>query len=75
MALEKTLAIIKPDSVEKGIIGEILVKMEEAELKVVGIKMMHMDAERAQGFYAVHKEKPFFTNKSHLFTKKSHLST
>ena len=60
MALEKTLAIIKPDSVEKGIIGELIVKMSEADLKVVGMKMLHLTEERAKGFYAVHEGKPFF---------------
>jgi len=60
MALEKTLAIIKPDSLEKGVIGEICQRMENANLKIVGIKMLNLDTVRAQGFYAVHKDKPFF---------------
>jgi nucleoside-diphosphate kinase len=62
MAVEQTLAIIKPDSVEKGIIGEITKRIDEASLKIVGIKMVNMDKTRAEGFYAVHKEKPFFDN-------------
>ena len=57
---EKTLAIIKPDSLEKGVIGEICARIEGADLKIVGMKMMHLDKPRAEGFYAVHKGKPFF---------------
>ena len=60
MANEKTLGIIKPDSVEKGIIGEIFVKTEDANLKIVGMKMLHLTKEKAEGFYAVHTGKPFF---------------
>ena len=60
MASEKTLAIIKPDSLEKGIIGDIVVRMENANLKIVGMKMLQLDVTKAEGFYAVHKDKPFF---------------
>lgn len=60
MANEKTLAIVKPDAVAKGVIGEIIQKIEEVNLKPVAIKMMHMDAAKAEGFYAVHAERPFF---------------
>ncbi len=60
MAIEQTFGIIKPDSLEKGVVGDIVKCIDEANLKIVGMKMMHMDAEKAQGFYAVHKEKPFF---------------
>ena len=60
MAVERTLAIIKPDSVEKGIIGEIVSRIDSAGLKIVGIKMLQLTQKRAEGFYAVHKEKPFF---------------
>jgi len=60
MTAEKTLAIIKPDAVQKGIIGEIMNRIEAHELKIVGVKMLQMDKARAEGFYAVHKEKPFF---------------
>jgi nucleoside-diphosphate kinase len=62
MATERTLAMIKPDAIEKGIIGEICLKIEDASLKIVGAKMMHMTKQRAEGFYAVHKGKPFFDN-------------
>lgn len=60
MAIERTLAIIKPDALEKGIIGEICQRIEDANLKIVGIKMQKLSAQRAEGFYAVHKGKPFF---------------
>ncbi|MBI4212473.1 MAG: nucleoside-diphosphate kinase [Deltaproteobacteria bacterium] len=60
MALEKTFAMIKPDALEKGIIGEICKRIEEANLKIVGMKMHKLDRPRVEGFYAVHKTKPFF---------------
>jgi nucleoside-diphosphate kinase len=60
MAQEKTLAIIKPDAVRKGIIGEVISRIDTEGLKIVGAKMLHMSKEKAEGFYAVHKEKPFF---------------
>jgi len=62
MTTEQTLAIIKPDSLEKGVIGELVGRIEGANLKVVGMKMMHLDKTRAEGFYAVHKGKPFFNS-------------
>ena len=61
MAVEQTLAIIKPDAMEKGVIGEIILRSEEANLKMTACKMLHLDKPRAEGFYAVHKEKPFFS--------------
>lgn len=62
MANEKTLAIVKPDAVRKGVIGEIIQKMEEANLKPLAIKMLHLSKQRAEGFYQVHKEKAFFSD-------------
>ena len=59
MAVERTLAIIKPDAMEKGIIGDVIQRMEEHNLKVVGGKLLKLTKERAEGFYAVHKGKPF----------------
>ena len=61
MGVERTLGIIKPDALEKGIIGEILSRAESADLKPVGIKTLKLDKKKAEGFYAVHKEKPFFS--------------
>ena len=60
MAVEQTLSIIKPDGVEKNLIGEIVSRFENAGLEVVAARMMHLNKEQAQGFYAVHKERPFF---------------
>jgi len=60
MAVERTLAAIKPDALEKGVIGEILNRAEAANLKMVACKMLKLDKKRAEGFYAVHKGKPFF---------------
>ncbi len=60
MAVERTLGVVKPDALEKGVIGEILKRAEDANLKMVACKMMKLDKKRAEGFYAVHKGKPFF---------------
>jgi len=57
---ERTLAIIKPDAVKKNVIGDIIHRYEQAGLKPVAIKMIHMSASVAEGFYAVHKARPFF---------------
>ena len=62
MAVEQTLSIIKPDGVQKNLIGEIDSRFEKAGLEVVGAKMMHLSTEQAQGFYAVHKDRPFFND-------------
>lgn len=62
MANERTLAIVKPDSLEKGIIGEICKRMEEGGLKIVGMKMLKLAPKQAEGFYAVHKDKAFFNS-------------
>ncbi len=58
--MERTLSIIKPDGVRRGLIGEVIKRLEAAEIKIVAMKMIHMTKEEAKGFYAVHKEKPFF---------------
>jgi nucleoside-diphosphate kinase len=57
---ERTLAIIKPDAVKKNVIGDVISRYEKAGLKPVAIKMMHLSKPAAQGFYAVHKARPFF---------------
>jgi len=62
MAVEQTLSIIKPDGVQKNLIGEIYSRFEKAGLEVVAARMMHLSTEQAQGFYAVHKERPFFND-------------
>jgi len=60
MALERTLSIIKPDAVKKNVIGRILARFEEAGLRVIAARMMHLSRAEAEGFYAVHRERPFF---------------
>ncbi len=62
MALERTLSIIKPDAVAKNVIGQIYTRFENAGLKVVAAKMTHLTQAEAEGFYAVHKERPFFND-------------
>jgi len=60
MAVERTLSIVKPDAVAKNVIGKIYSRFEDAGLKIVAAKMIQLDDELAGGFYAEHKERPFF---------------
>lgn len=60
MALERTLSIVKPDGVEKNLIGEVYRRFEQAGLKVVAARMMQLTQSQAEGFYAVHRERPFY---------------
>lgn len=60
MSQERTLSIIKPDAVAKNVIGEIYSRFEKAGLRIVAARMMQLSREKAEGFYAVHKERPFF---------------
>jgi nucleoside-diphosphate kinase len=60
MAVERTLSIIKPDAVARNVIGEIYTRFEKAGLKIVAARMMHLSRAEAEGFYAVHRERPFF---------------
>jgi len=60
MAVEQTLSIIKPDGVQKNLIGEIYSRFEKAGLQIVAARMMHLSTEQAEGFYAVHSERPFY---------------
>jgi nucleoside-diphosphate kinase len=60
MAIEQTLSLIKPDGVSRGLIGEVIGRFEKAGLKIRAMKMLHLTKEQAQGFYAVHKERPFY---------------
>ncbi len=58
--MEKTLSIIKPDGVGRGLIGEVIGRLEKHNLQITAMKMVHMTKAQAEGFYAVHRERPFF---------------
>ena len=60
MSLERTLSIIKPDAVKKNVVGQILGRFEKAGLRIVAARMMHLSRAEAEGFYAVHRSRPFF---------------
>ena len=60
MAVERTLSIIKPDAVQKNAIGQILARFEKAGLRIIAARMMHLSRAEAEGFYAVHRNRPFF---------------
>jgi len=60
VAIERTLSIVKPDGVAKNLIGEVYARFEKAGLKVVAARMLHLSRAQAEGFYAVHRERPFF---------------
>ena len=62
MAIEKTLSIIKPDAVGKNVIGKIIQRFEDNKLQIVASKMVHLSKEKAEGFYDIHRSKPFFSN-------------
>lgn len=58
--MERTLSIVKPDGVERGLIGEVIKRLEASDLSIIAMKMIYMTKAQAEGFYAVHKERPFF---------------
>jgi nucleoside-diphosphate kinase len=62
MAIERTFSIVKPDGVEKNLIGEVYRRFEEAGLSIIAARMLHLTREQAEGFYAVHKERPFYND-------------
>jgi nucleoside-diphosphate kinase len=66
--IERTLSIIKPDGVAKGVIGEVVKRFEAAGIKIAAMKMIHMTKPQAEGFYAVHKERPFFGSLTDFMT-------
>jgi nucleoside-diphosphate kinase len=62
MAVERTLSIVKPDAVARDLIGQIYSRFEQTGLKIIAARMMHLTRSQAEGFYAVHRERPFFTD-------------
>jgi len=60
--MQRTLSIVKPDAVAKNVIGEIYTRFERAGLRIVAARMLHLSREQAEGFYAVHRERPFFND-------------
>jgi nucleoside-diphosphate kinase len=66
--MEKTLAIVKPDGVARGVIGEVIKRIEANGLKIAAMKLIQMTKAQAQGFYAVHKERPFFDSLTDFMT-------
>jgi len=66
--IERTLSIIKPDGVNRGIIGEVIKRLENRGIRIVAMKMIKMTKKQAQGFYAVHKERPFFDSLTDFMT-------
>lgn len=62
MAVERTFSIVKPDGVEKNLIGEVYRRFEQAGLQIVAARMLHLSREQAEGFYSVHQERPFFAD-------------
>ena len=69
MAVERTLSIIKPDAVEQDNIGNILTMIQDAGLKILGMRMLHLTRAQAEGFYEVHKERPFFVELVEFMTR------
>ena len=68
MALERTFSIIKPDATRRNITGKVTAKLEEAGLRVIASKRIHLTREQAEGFYAVHKERPFYNDLCNFMT-------
>ncbi len=66
--MERTLSIVKPDGVAKGVIGEVIKRFESNGIKIVAMKMIRMTRKQAEGFYAVHREKPFFNSLTEFMT-------
>jgi nucleoside-diphosphate kinase len=66
--MERTLSIIKPDGVGRGLIGEVVKRLEANNIRIIAMKMLHLTKAQAQGFYAVHKERPFFSSLTDFMT-------
>jgi nucleoside-diphosphate kinase len=66
--MQRTLSIVKPDGVGRGLIGEVVKRLEASGFKIIAMKMVHLTQARAEGFYAVHKERPFFKSLTEFMT-------
>jgi len=66
--MQQTLVLVKPDAVQRGLVGEIILRLEQRGLKIVGLKMLHVQEELARRHYADHKDKPFFQSLVHFIT-------
>lgn len=68
MSIERTLSILKPDTLSKNQMGAIMARFEQENLKIIAAKMLHLTKEQAEGFYAIHKERPFFRDLVNFMT-------
>jgi nucleoside-diphosphate kinase len=68
MALERTLAIVKPDAVQKGVVGRIVTRIEDAGLRILAARLVHLTPAQAAGFYIVHRERPFYASLCRFMT-------
>lgn len=68
MAVERTLTIIKPDALQKGVAGHVIAKLEGAGLRILAAKLVHLTSAQADGFYVVHKDRPFYRSLSEFMT-------
>ncbi len=68
MSMQRTLSIIKPDGVSRGLIGEVVKRLEASDISIVAMKMLHLTQAQAEGFYAVHRERPFFESLTKFMT-------
>jgi nucleoside-diphosphate kinase len=68
MALERTLTIIKPDAVQKGVVGRVVARIEEAGFRILAARLVHLTPAQAAGFYIVHKDRPFFRSLAEFMT-------
>jgi nucleoside-diphosphate kinase len=68
MALERTLTIVKPDAVQKGVVGRVITRIEEAGFRILAVRLVHLTSAQAAGFYIVHKDRPFFRSLAEFMT-------
>ena len=66
--MERTLSLIKPDGVEKNLVGEVIKRFQDNGIRIAAMKMLHLNKKQAEGFYAVHKERPFFNSLTEFMT-------